>query len=113
MILTIDRSLAFPVVKLTGDWRSTDGGDYLETLHGLVAEPGSCLAIDMSGLKMLDSSGLSVLINLVTRARLSRSRVVLVAPTPFVSGVFEVTHLDRWFDLCEDLPQAARVLEGT
>jgi anti-sigma B factor antagonist len=110
MILTIDRAGQIPVAKMAGEWRSTDGETYLEELHALVAEPGSKLAIDMSGLKMLDSSGLSVLINVVTRARLSRSRVVLMSPSPFVSGVFEVTHLNRWFDLCQDLPEAAKLL---
>ena len=112
MNLTIDQSGSFPVAKMSGEWRSSDGEDHHETLHALVAEPDARLAIDLSGLKMLDSHALSVLINLGTRARLSRARMVLVAPSPFVAGVFEVTRLDRWFDLCADSTQAARMLQS-
>ena len=47
---------------------------------------------------MIDSSGLSSLISLVTRARLTKGRVVLVSPSPFVAGIFRMTHLDHWYD---------------
>ena len=59
---------------------------------------------------MIDSSGLAALISVVTHARLSRARVVLLAPSPFVAGVFGVTNLDRWFEICADLDEAARLL---
>ena len=34
------------------------------------------------------------------------ARAVLVAPTPFVAGVFEVTNLDRWFEIVGSLDEA-------
>ena len=110
MTLTIEQTGPFPVARLMGEWRSTDDQNYHDELHGLVTGPGAKLAIDLSGLNMLDSGGLSVLINLVRRARTKESRVVLVAPSPFVAGVFEVTRLDRWFDLCPDMQKAAEHL---
>lgn len=110
MELNIEKSGPFAVARLSGEWRSSDAHDHSEALHALVAEPGSKVALDLSQLKMLDSTALSVLINLVTRARLSRSRVAMVAPSPFVAGVFEVTRLDRWFEVCPDTGAAAKLL---
>lgn len=110
MKLTIDKSGAFPVATMVGEWRATDGDDFCDELHPLAAQAGAKLAIDLSGLEMVDSSGLSTLISVVTHARLCNARVVLVAPSGFVAGVLEVTNLDSWFEVCEDLDHAARLL---
>ena len=110
MVVKIDKSGAFPVANLTGEWRATDGHEYQDQLHPLVAEAGATLAIDLSGLEMIDSSGLASLISVVTHARLSHARVVLLAPAPFVAGVFRVTNLDQWFEICADLDEAAGML---
>ncbi|MFH0983134.1 MAG: STAS domain-containing protein [Planctomycetota bacterium] len=112
MMLTIDKSGPFPVAKMTGEWRATDGHEYRDELHPLVATAGAKLAIDLSGLHLIDSSGLAVLINVVTHARLANARVILVAPSPFIAGVFEVTRLNTWFDICRDLGEAAKLLRG-
>ena len=112
MVLTIDESGPIPIAKLTGEWRATEEQECQEELHLLVATAGAKLIIELSGLQMIDSSGLAVLISVVTHARLSKARVILVAPSPFVAGVFEVTHLDRWFDVCRDVDEAARRLSG-
>ena len=112
MVLTIDRSGAFPVAKLTGEWRATDGQDYRDELHPLVAEAGAKLVLDLSGLRMIDSSGLAALISVVTHARLSHARAMLLAPSPFVAGVLGITNLDQWFEICADLDEVARLLDN-
>ena len=49
MRLTIDKSGAFPVARMTGEWRATDEQEYRDELHPLVAETGARLIIDLSG----------------------------------------------------------------
>ncbi|MCP4592589.1 MAG: STAS domain-containing protein [bacterium] len=110
MNLTIDQSGSIPIARLAGEWRATDDQEYQDDLHPLVAQAGSKLIIDLSELSMIDSSGLAALISVVTHARLSGARVVLVRPTPFVSGVFETTNLDGWFEVCPDTKQAGELL---
>jgi anti-sigma B factor antagonist len=112
MQLNIDKSGPFAVARLTGEWRGTDGRVGLEELHPLVASAGAKLAIDVSNLKMIDSSGLAGLISVVTHARLAEARTVLVGPSAFVAGVFDVTRLSDWFDVCNDMDEAARVLSA-
>ena len=110
MLLTIDKSGAFPVARMTGEWRATDEQEYRDELHPLVAETGARLIIDLSGLEMIDSSGLAELIGVVTHARLAGARVLLLAPSGFVLGVLEITNLDKWFEICADLDEAAKLL---
>jgi anti-anti-sigma factor len=111
MDLQIDTSGAYAVALLSGEIRSEDATGFVEALHPLVAESGARLAIDLSGVEWLDSTGLTSLINVATRARLSQARVVFVAPTPFVTGVLEVTNLDKWFEIAPDHDTAARILK--
>jgi len=110
MDLTIDNSGPFPVATLSGEWRATGEEGFQNKLHPLVAEAGARLVIDVSRLGMIDSSGLSELISVVTHARLARARVVLVAPSPFVAEVLETTNLNNWFEICADMEEAAGLL---
>ena len=110
MELQVDRDGPFPVARLSGALAAQDAPDLTDSLHEFVSGPGAKLAIDLSALESMDSSGLSALIGLVTRARLGGGQVMLIAPTSFVTGVFNVTRLDTWFDICPDLEVAARRL---
>lgn len=96
----------FVAVRLTGELRTQEAVEFTEELHALVAESVARVAVDLSGLSMIDSAGLCSLINLVTHARLSGSAVVLVNPSVFVRGVFEVTRLDAWFEIFPDMETA-------
>jgi anti-anti-sigma regulatory factor len=45
-----------------------------------------------------------------TRARLGQGRLILVNPSAFVRSILEVTQLDRWFEICDNLEEAANRL---
>ena len=112
MGVTIDTSGSFAVAALSGEFGLIDQEGVGERLGALVAAPESRVAVVLKDLKQINSVGLSVLINVVTRARLNRSRVVLVAPSPFVANVLEVTALDQWFDIVDDLTAADEQLQA-
>jgi len=86
-------------ITLAGELNSAHADSVTEELHPLVSVPDARVVVDLSGLTLIDSSGLSALINLVTRGRLSTADVVLVGPTPFVRSVFEVARLDTFFEI--------------
>ncbi len=111
MKVKIDSDGPFPIVRLSGEFQEVDAEEFADSVHELVAGQRAKLAIDLSALDSINSSGLSALITSATRARLGGGRVVLVAPTPFVGGVFNVTKLDTWFDICPDMTEAATKLE--
>lgn len=110
MDITTEHRDGYELIKLTGELRREAGEQLEETLHPMIAPKNTALIIDLSGINAIDSSGLSQLISLATHARLSSSRVVLFGPTPFVSGVFELTRLNAWFDIADDLAGAEALL---
>lgn len=95
-------------VTLLGDCAYGEAQPLAEMLAPMISEDGHRIIIDLSKLKSLDSSGLSTLINIVTRARVSGAHVILVGATGFVAGVFEVTRLDRWFDMSPTVEEALK-----
>ena len=110
MEIQVDSSGSFPVAKITGELSGTEVERFTDELHEFVAGQGATLAADLSSLDLIDSQGLAALMNLVTRARLSGGKVVLVKPSAFVKGIFHVTRLDTWFDICDSLEEAEKRL---
>jgi len=112
MDIEITNEDSIQVATISGEFNLGEEAQIATELQPLVADTDSRLAIDLSKLMQINSQGLSELINVVIRARMSRSRVVLVAPTPFVMGVFEVTHLNEWFEMAENLEAARNKLNA-
>jgi anti-anti-sigma factor len=112
MDLGIEKKGAVTVAALAGAFDVEDAQRVADELQPLVAEGGSRLAVDLAGLETISSAGLSEMIAVVTRARLSGSRVVLVSPGPFVRQVFSVTRLDEWFEIFDSVDAAVDSLQG-
>lgn len=113
MDISCEHKGRYVVAHLGGALDSSTVEEFSNVLHQYAAGDAAKLAVEMSRLESIDSTGLSALITLVTRARLSQGKVVLVAPTALVRGVFEVTRLNDWFDLCENLDEAAALFAGS
>ena len=111
--VTTEQNPDFVLAHLSGELTASVAEDVRDDLQGLAAERGTKLAIDLSELNMIDSSGLSILMSIVTRARLAEGRVILVSPTAFVTSVFEVTRLVDWFEIAESLDDARRRFSDT
>ncbi|MDA0564636.1 STAS domain-containing protein [Streptomonospora sp. S1-112] len=68
------------------------------------------LVVDMSGVEFCDSTGMSVLLSALKRAREHKGTLELVAPKPAVRKILEVTGLASVFtiqDSLDALPLAA------
>ena len=67
----------------------------LQQLHALgVSE----IAVDMSELEFIDSTGLSLLVTMHKRARDEKARFVLISPSPQFLSVVQLTCLNDFFD---------------
>ena len=113
MDIHIDRSGPFAVAKVSGAITAAEAEDFAEPLEELASGSGAALAIDLSGVTTLDSSALGAMIRIVTRSRLTEGQVVFVAPSAFLAGILEVTRLDQWLEICEDMKEAERRLLNT
>ncbi len=107
MDINIDkRSGGVSVIGLNGELGSHSEDSIREQLHPIVGEKSAKVVIDMANVRTIDSSGLGHLISLVTHARMTESRVVLCGASSFVRGVLDVTQLDQWFEMADDVDEA-------
>ncbi len=74
--------------------------DELEArLAEVIDEAPDALVLDLSGVTFLDSMALGVLLSSLKRLRETGGQLRVVAPRPEIRRIFEVTLLDRLFDI--------------
>lgn len=66
----------------------------------------SALSIDMSQVEALDSAGLMLLVSTLTLAQRLGKRFSLLGISPSIRIIFELTQLDRVFEILESQPQS-------
>ena len=109
--ITVERNGSIPIARVAGELNGSCQEEFLDTVVEFVSASKAKLVLDLAGLETVDSSGLSALINLVTRARLGGGNVALVSPSAFVNGVMHATRLDTWFDVFESVELARQMLD--
>jgi anti-anti-sigma factor len=91
------------VVSFSGEldiWKETDIEAKLASLDGTCAA-----VIDLSAVRYLDSAFVSALVRL--RRRLPGCPITLVATTPSVRRIFELTEMHRLFQIVRTPPEAS------
>lgn len=90
------------VLKLTGDLIGEDNG---AAIIGVVVEAlqqrvASCL-VDISGLRYINSSGIGVLITILTKFRNKNGEVYLMKPSESVQKLLVITKLNNIFHMVQ------------
>ncbi len=67
---------------------------------------GGRMVIDLSLVPYVNSSGLAALVRIVSQANVQENRVVLAAATKAVAGLFEITRLNRYFEVAGTVDEA-------
>ncbi len=82
-----------------------------QLVEALSAHSCSSLSIDMSQVEALDSAGLMLLVSTLTLAQQLGKRFTLFGVSPSIRIIFELTQLDRVFNIqdsqIQSLPQVA------
>jgi anti-sigma B factor antagonist len=72
------------------------------------------IVLDLSGVEFIDSTGLSVLLNGLRQVNAQQGRLALVCANPTVLRLFEITSLDKTFDIFSGRSAAcAHVVQGS
>ena len=101
------------VLDLEGDLTFGDGTATLRRVtRRLIAEGRPDILLDLARVRYIDSSGLGEMVAAQTAARRAGGQVALLAPTPNVREVFEMTRLVQVFDIYPDEPAALRGMSG-
>jgi anti-sigma B factor antagonist len=94
------------VVEVGGEVDLFSAPDLKRTLNGIVDGGGRVLLVDLSRTTFIDSTALGVLIGVVKRLRPEGGELAIVCPDPSLRKVFEVTRLDRAFELFDSVEAA-------
>ena len=95
------------IYKLQGNLiGETDGLSITESLNEKLEEGYKQYVIDLEQLQHINSSGLGVLITLLTKARKIGGEVVLANPSAYIQNLLLITKLNTIFQVHETTPLA-------
>lgn len=87
------------VVNLAGSMYVEDSAELREQLLDYITQGYCTFVIEMGNLDYIDSSGLGVLVAINKRALKMGGRMILVGLKGVVKELFELTRLDRVFEI--------------
>ncbi|MGA8156217.1 MAG: STAS domain-containing protein [Rhodoplanes sp.] len=98
------------VVAVQGDLNATTGGDLSQSMDQLLKDGRRRFVLDLKDIKFVDSSGLSTLVRCLKRTRGEGGELHLAGLQSAVKRTFELTRLDRSFDIQPDVAKAVQAL---
>lgn len=101
---TIDNKL--PVIELEGEVDVYTAPQLKQQMINLLESGAKQMIIDLSKVEYLDSTALGVLIGGLKRMRETDGNMVLVCPSARIRRVFEITGLDKIFDIYNTADEA-------
>ncbi len=96
---------AATVIAVSGELDIHTAPDLTEVLSPAIAA-GQPVIVDLTDVTFMDSSGLSVFVTTLKRAREAETTLVLVVSEPRVMRVFSITGIDTLIDIHATLDSA-------
>ena len=96
--MLVDRQNSAVTLALLGELDMAEVDAFEDELRRIEQSRPPLIAIDLSALELIDSYGLSTLLDAEARAREAGRRLVLVPPPDQLMRVFRLTLLDRRFE---------------
>lgn len=75
-------------------------------LQEILDKKATRLILDLTGVGYMDSSGVGTIVEAKRRADRGKSKIVLTGLQPRVRSLFEITQLDKFFTITENIEQA-------
>lgn len=106
LVLDVEERDAGHVLHVSGDVDVSTAPQIRSEIVRLHSQGVSTMAIDLTRVPFVDSFGLGVLVGALKRMRSAGGNLTLVVTEPRVMKVFEVTGLDKVFDIAPSVDQA-------
>ena len=95
------------VIKLRGRLSLGESVDRMgQTVNDLFSAGDSCLVVDLGDVSMLDSSGIGLLVRLLTAAKQRAGSLKLLNPSKFAVQTLRMTGLLNLFEIFDNEEQA-------
>lgn len=103
---TLLASAPVKVIQLQGSVHAANVTEFRQQLFGTMSNADqTALLVDLSRVEFIDSAGLMVLVSGLSLAQQLGKRLSLCSVNPTIQMIFELTQLDRVFEIFES-PQA-------
>lgn len=112
MDINVEKEGAIAVVGVSGDVEAATAPALRDSLDTLLGDGYQQFIIDLDNVPFMDSSGLATLVQLFKRVRIGNGDVRLCSIQPPVQRIFELTRLDRVFDIFPGRSEALASLSG-
>ncbi len=101
-------------LKLNGDLIGEDNGiDIIEIINDNIANGVKLGLVDISGLRYINSSGIGVLITVLTKFRNKGGELCLLNPSESVKKLLIITKLNAIFSIEDSEEKAIEVLKNS
>ena len=98
--------------RLQGDLiGSPDSQQLVEVVNQSLSESIILCAIDLSKVRFINSSGIGVLVSLLTKFRNRGGEMILINPSEHIRKLLIITKLNAIFTVADDDAQAANLLK--
>jgi anti-anti-sigma factor len=98
-------------LRIDGELDLYNAADVRDELAGITSDVRYVL-VDLTGLTFMDSAGVATLLSGARALAKRDGKMMLVVGDPVVMRVLEVTGLDGYFEIRDDLESAAREFVG-
>jgi anti-sigma B factor antagonist len=82
----------------------------LTEVEDLITKNENRILLDLKELRYINSSGLNILINILTKARKSGGEVAICCVNKKIEELLLITRLNSVFNVCEDPKEAIEIL---
>jgi anti-sigma B factor antagonist len=96
---TRDDSGAETIVRIEGTLDAVSATELRPVVDALVAEQRQSVLLELSGLRLIDSSGVGVIVSLFKRIRAQGGEVKITGLRDQPKAIFKLLRLDRVFPL--------------
>ena len=99
------------VYELGGELVDRDqAAPMLAEIDGAIAKGENKILLDLANLKYINSSGLNIFINILTRARKASGDVAICCVNKKINELLVITKLNSVFNVCESTDAARTIL---
>lgn len=109
-----DRNGPVTIVSLRGNLDALTAPEMRRVIDAMVQERRSPVVLDLSGLELIDSSGVGSIVSLVKRLHqlAPPGEVKIAGLRGQPRQIFNLLRLDRAFDICDSVTEAVSRLMG-
>ncbi|HEX6761353.1 MAG TPA: STAS domain-containing protein [Gaiellaceae bacterium] len=93
-------------ISLAGEIDLYTAPEFKQQLLEVIGEGATHVIVDLTSTTFIDSTTLGVLVGGLRRLRTADGRMTIVCSDPNITKIFEITGLDRVFDLTESRAEA-------